>query len=145
MHFAGTMTLLALSFLTPYFYYIPRATLAAVLICAVVFMIDLKIIKLLWRGCSQYILCIWFVRSAWNKAPYFVSKVHFFFVERDAIAAIGTFFICVFISVEIGLLLGVVFCMIFFIRPSARPTLQIVNCKVKHYKRLEKWFHRLQL
>nr|XP_012233809.1 PREDICTED: sodium-independent sulfate anion transporter-like [Linepithema humile] len=98
--YSGTMTLLALSFLTPYFYYIPRATLAAVLICAVMFMIDLKIIKLLWKGC-----------------------------KRDAIAAIGTFLLCVFVSVEIGLLLGVVFCLIFFIRPSARPTIQVVTCK----------------
>lgn len=48
------MALLALSFLTPYFYYIPRATLAAVLITAVMFMIDVKIIKLLWKGSSQY-------------------------------------------------------------------------------------------
>lgn len=35
------MTLLALSLLTPYFYYIPKATLAAVLITAVVFMVHI--------------------------------------------------------------------------------------------------------
>lgn len=51
--FVGMMTLLALSFLTPYFYYIPRSTLAAVLISAVIFIIDLKIIRLLWKGCSE--------------------------------------------------------------------------------------------
>ncbi|KYN05700.1 Sodium-independent sulfate anion transporter [Cyphomyrmex costatus] len=100
--YSGTMTLLALSFLTPYFYYIPRATLAAVLISAVLFMIDLKIIKLLWKG---------------NK--------------MDAIAAIGTFVISVFIGIEIGLLLGVLFNLILFIRLSARLTLQIVNCKTR--------------
>lgn len=54
LHYAGTMALLALSFLTPYFYYIPRATLSAVLISAVLSMIDLKIIKVLWKGSSQY-------------------------------------------------------------------------------------------
>lgn len=37
--YSGTMTLLALSFLTPYFYFIPRATLGSVLICAVYFMV----------------------------------------------------------------------------------------------------------
>lgn len=52
-YFAGMMTFLALSFLTPYFYYIPRSTLAAVLISAVIFIIDLKIIRLLWKGCSE--------------------------------------------------------------------------------------------
>ena len=51
---SGTMALLALSFLTPYFYYIPQSTLAAVLVTAVVFMIDYKIIIILWRGSSKY-------------------------------------------------------------------------------------------
>ncbi|XP_011175247.2 sodium-independent sulfate anion transporter isoform X2 [Solenopsis invicta] len=98
--YSGTMALLALSFLTPYFYYIPRATLAAVLITAVLFMIDLKIIKLLWRG----------------------SKT-------DAVAAIGTFVLSILIGIEIGLLLGVLFNLILFIRMSARLTLQTINCK----------------
>ncbi|KAL6252201.1 hypothetical protein P5V15_007360 [Pogonomyrmex californicus] len=98
--YSGTMTLLALSFLTPYFYYIPRATLAAVLITAVLFMIDLKIIKLLWKG---------------NK--------------MDAVAAIGTFVLSVLIGIEIGLLLGILFNLILFIRLSARVTLQVVKCK----------------
>jgi len=98
--YSGTMALLALSFLTPYFYYIPRATLSAVLISAVLFMIDLKIIKLLWRG----------------------SKI-------DAVAMIGTFVVSIFIGIEIGLLLGILFNLILFIRLSARLTLQIINCK----------------
>ncbi|XP_036144402.1 sodium-independent sulfate anion transporter [Monomorium pharaonis] len=98
--YSGTMALLALSFLTPYFYYIPRATLAAVLITAVLFMIDLKIIKMLWRG----------------------SKT-------DAVAAIGTLVISTFIGIEIGLLLGVFFNLILFIRLSAKLTLQTVTCK----------------
>ncbi|XP_077272863.1 sodium-independent sulfate anion transporter isoform X1 [Temnothorax americanus] len=98
--YSGTMALLALSFLTPYFYYIPRATLSAVLIIAVFFMIDLKIIKLLWKG----------------------SKL-------DAIAAMGTFVISVLIGIEIGLLLGVLFNLILFIRLSARVTLQTTDCK----------------
>lgn len=59
----GTMALLALSFLTPYFYYIPRATLSAVLICAVMFMVDFKIIKLLWKGCSQYFIYIYIITA----------------------------------------------------------------------------------
>ncbi|XP_026470654.1 sodium-independent sulfate anion transporter-like [Ctenocephalides felis] len=47
--YSGTMTLLALSFLTPYFYYIPRATLSSVLICAVMFMFDWQIVMPMWR------------------------------------------------------------------------------------------------
>ncbi|KAL0108508.1 hypothetical protein PUN28_015208 [Cardiocondyla obscurior] len=98
--YSGSMALLALSFLTPYFSYIPRATLSAVLISAVLFMIDLKIIKLLWRG----------------------SKT-------DAIAAIGTFALAVFIGIEIGLLLGVLFNLILFIRLSTKLNLHVTNCK----------------
>ncbi|CAL1686971.1 unnamed protein product [Lasius platythorax] len=98
--YSGTMALLALSFLTPYFNYIPRATLSAVLITAVMFMIDVRIFKLLWKG-----------------------------YKTDAVAAIGTFLISILISVEIGLLLGVFFNLIFFIRPTARPTLQVIKCK----------------
>ncbi|KAH0945080.1 hypothetical protein HN011_004172 [Eciton burchellii] len=98
--YSGIMALLALSFLTPYFYYIPRATLSAILICAVVFVIDLRIIKSLWRGC-----------------------------KKDAVTAIGTFLVCVFIGVEIGLLLGILVSLLFFIWPSARPTFQMVDYK----------------
>ncbi|KAG5324414.1 S2611 protein, partial [Acromyrmex heyeri] len=98
--YSGTMALLALSFLTPYFYYIPRATLSAVLISAVLPMIDLKIIKVLWKG----------------------SKT-------DAIAATGTFVLSILIGIEIGFLLGIFFNLIIFIRFFARSTFQIDNCK----------------
>lgn len=37
--YSAIMTLLSLTLLTPYFNYIPKSTLAAVLICAVVFMV----------------------------------------------------------------------------------------------------------
>ena len=47
--YSAIMTLLSLSLLTPYFYYIPKSTLAAVLVCAVVFMViylsDKNIVK----------------------------------------------------------------------------------------------------
>ncbi|EGI61111.1 Sodium-independent sulfate anion transporter, partial [Acromyrmex echinatior] len=99
--YSGTMALLALSFLTPYFYYIPRATLSAVLISAVLPMIDLKIIKVLWKGSSK----------------------------TDAIAATGTFVLSILIGIEIGLLLGIFFNLIIFIRFFARSTFQIDNCK----------------
>lgn len=49
----GTLIILALTFLTPYFYFIPKATLSAVLICAVMFMVDYQIIKPLWKSNSM--------------------------------------------------------------------------------------------
>ncbi|CAD1473052.1 unnamed protein product [Heterotrigona itama] len=100
--YVGTMTLLALSFLTPYFYYIPRSTLAAVLISAVIFIIDLKIVRLLWKGC-----------------------------KRDAFAAIVTFLVSAIFGVELGLLVGALFSLIFFLRPPARPKIEVIQCKTE--------------
>ena len=100
--YVGIMTLLALSFLTPYFYYIPRATLAAVLISAVIFIIDFKIVKLLWKG----------------------SK-------KDAVAAIVTFLVSVVCGVELGLLTGAIFNLIYLIRPSVRPQIEVTQCKTR--------------
>jgi MFS superfamily sulfate permease-like transporter len=55
--------------------------------------------------------------------------------EKDAVTAIGTFLVCVFIGVEIGLLLGILVSLLFFIWPSARPTFQMVDYKVKRRER----------
>lgn len=54
--FLGIMVILAFSFLTPYFSYIPKATLAAVIICAVIFMIEIAITKMIWRINSKLTL-----------------------------------------------------------------------------------------
>lgn len=56
--YSGTMTLLALSLLTPYFYFIPKATLASVLICAVVYMVSYLSMK----NPSNVLLIIFFHR-----------------------------------------------------------------------------------
>ncbi|XP_046744753.1 sodium-independent sulfate anion transporter-like isoform X2 [Diprion similis] len=97
--YAGILTLLALSFLTPYFYYIPRASLAAVLIGAVIFMIEWSIIPVLWKG----------------------SK-------KDMAASIGTFIACI-ISVEYGLLFGVMLNILYLLHAWARPSIQVSKCK----------------
>ncbi|XP_011497709.1 PREDICTED: sodium-independent sulfate anion transporter-like [Ceratosolen solmsi marchali] len=96
--YSGILTMLALSFLTPYFYYIPKTVLSAVLISAVIFLIDWKIVQQLWRG----------------------SK-------RDAIASIGTFFVCIILNVEAGLLVGIVFNILYLLYLSARPAIQVTE------------------
>ncbi|CAH0723069.1 unnamed protein product, partial [Brenthis ino] len=47
--YSGIITLLALNYLTQYFYFIPKACLSSVLVCAVIFMIDFGTIARLWR------------------------------------------------------------------------------------------------
>ncbi|KAL9695517.1 hypothetical protein quinque_014802 [Culex quinquefasciatus] len=57
--YSAIMTLLALSLLTPYFYFIPKTTLAAVLIVSVAFMIDFSIVDTL-RKASKMDTLAWF-------------------------------------------------------------------------------------
>ncbi|XP_067860050.1 sodium-independent sulfate anion transporter isoform X2 [Heptranchias perlo] len=45
----GVIVLLSLAFLTPLFFYVPKAALAAVIICAVSTMFDIRIVVTLWR------------------------------------------------------------------------------------------------
>lgn len=47
--YTGIMVILALTFLTPYFSYMPRATLSSVIICAVLYMIEVTIAKMIWK------------------------------------------------------------------------------------------------
>lgn len=54
--FLGLLVILALLFLTPYFSFIPRATLAAIIIAAVIFMVEVKVVRPMWRTKSKNIL-----------------------------------------------------------------------------------------
>lgn len=45
--------ILSLQYFTPYFYYIPKASLAAVIIAAVVFMVEFHVVKPMWRTKSK--------------------------------------------------------------------------------------------
>lgn len=51
--YTGSLVILSLLFLTPLFYYIPKAALAAIIISAVIFMIEVKVIKPMWRSKSK--------------------------------------------------------------------------------------------
>ncbi|XP_026750150.2 sodium-independent sulfate anion transporter-like [Galleria mellonella] len=92
--YTGVLVLLALSLLTPYFYYIPKASLAAVIICAVIFMIEYEVVKPMWRS-----------RRA------------------DLVPAFATFALCLTVGVELGILAGVAVNVMFLLYPSARPQL----------------------
>ncbi|XP_034242350.1 sodium-independent sulfate anion transporter-like isoform X2 [Thrips palmi] len=98
--YSGAMILLALVLLTPYFYYIPKATLAAVLISAVVFLVDLDILRPLWRS----------------------SK-------RSLLVTVLTFAACLGMGVEVGLLLGVALELAYLVYLWARPPVTVQLCK----------------
>ncbi|CAG9786111.1 unnamed protein product [Diatraea saccharalis] len=93
--YTGVLVLLALSLLTPYFYYIPKASLAAVVISAVIFMIEYEVVKPMWRS-----------RRA------------------DLVPAFATFALCLAIGVELGILAGIAVNVVLLLYPSARPQLE---------------------
>lgn len=51
--YTGVLVLFAIMFLTPLFFYIPKAALSAVIIAAVIFMIEVKVVKPMWRSKSK--------------------------------------------------------------------------------------------
>ncbi|XP_015183774.1 PREDICTED: sodium-independent sulfate anion transporter [Polistes dominula] len=94
--YTGILVILALSLLTPYFYYIPKATLSSVIISAVIFMVEINILRRIWRS----------------------SK-------KDLIPAFVTFFACLFAGVELGILIGIAIDLLILIYFNARPTMYI--------------------
>ncbi|XP_045112599.1 sodium-independent sulfate anion transporter-like [Portunus trituberculatus] len=74
----GVMVLLSLAFLTPAFRYIPKSTLAAVIMCAVIHLIDYSIVMPLWRS----------------------KKI-------DLVPLLVTFIACLMWGLEWGILLGI--------------------------------------
>ncbi|XP_046987854.1 sodium-independent sulfate anion transporter-like isoform X1 [Schistocerca americana] len=99
--FTGILILLALSFLTSTFYFIPKATLAGIIITAMYFMIDVAILSLLWK-----------------------TK------KLDLIPYIVTFFCCIFLGLEMGIGIGVGVNLLFLLYDSARPRLLVDEINV---------------
>jgi len=78
--FSGTLVILALAFLMPALSYIPKPILAAVIMSSVIFMVEIHELPLLWRGRRLELL------------PWLL-----------------TFFCCLFINIEFGMLIGAAF------------------------------------
>lgn len=77
------------------------ASLSAVIICAVIYMIEYEVVKHIWKS----------------------SK-------KDLIPMFVTFLFCLVIGVEYGILLGVGTNLVFLLYPSARPTVHVDKCTV---------------
>ncbi|XP_074038266.1 sodium-independent sulfate anion transporter [Leptinotarsa decemlineata] len=107
--YTAIMVFLAFTLLTPYFPFIPKPTLAAVIICAVIFMVELMIIRKLWRI---------------NKLDLFP-----FFI---------TFFTSLLIGIEVGILVGLMADILKVLYTSSRPRILVekidVNSLERHVK-----------
>ncbi|XP_038064470.1 sodium-independent sulfate anion transporter-like isoform X1 [Patiria miniata] len=92
----GSLVLLALAFLTPAFYYIPKAALAAVIIFSVFFMLDYQIVGHLWK-----------IRK-W-----------------ELLTLIATFFPSLHLGVEYGTMIGIGVDLLMLLFPVAKPSYKV--------------------
>ncbi|ESO05910.1 hypothetical protein HELRODRAFT_130418, partial [Helobdella robusta] len=90
----GTLVILSLLFLTPYFHYIPESTLAVIIFCAVLDMISFKLPVKLWKVNSTFVcVCV-------------------------------CLFVCVCVCVRWGILCGIAFSLVTLICLWSRPKLK---------------------
>ncbi|XP_033166350.1 sodium-independent sulfate anion transporter [Drosophila mauritiana] len=88
----GALVLLTLAFLTTTFAYIPKATLAAIIIAAMFFMVEYETIGEIWRA-----------------------------KKRDMLPFLVTVLTCVFWTLEYGMVVGIVFNALFLLYKSMKP------------------------
>ncbi|MCC3306446.1 SulP family inorganic anion transporter [Sneathiella sp. HT1-7] len=95
-----TAALIALSvlFFTPLFYYLPQAVLAAIIIIAVLGLVDLKALKVNWT-----------------------------YSKSDAAAWLVTFAVVMAEGIELGIIAGIVVSLILFLWRSSKPHIAIVG------------------
>lgn len=94
--YTGVLVIVALLVFTPYFFYIPKCALAAIIIAAVIFMVEVKVVKPMWR-----------------------TK------KSDLIPGLGTFIACLVLPLEIGIVIGIGLNLLFILYHAARPKISV--------------------
>ncbi|XP_026724926.1 sodium-independent sulfate anion transporter-like isoform X2 [Trichoplusia ni] len=95
--YTGILVILTLLLLTPYFYFIPKAVLASVIVCAVVQMVDVAIVKKLWR-----------------------------YSRLDLFTLFGTLLLSLCVGMEVGLIAGVGIDALLLLYYHSRPPLDVL-------------------
>ncbi|EFX78814.1 hypothetical protein DAPPUDRAFT_245670 [Daphnia pulex] len=98
--YTAVLVLLAISVLTPYFFFIPKSCLAAVIICAVIFMVEISLMKMVWKS----------------------KKI-------DLVPFGVTFVFCVFVGLSQGILIGTAVNLGMLLYSTARPRIRIHKIK----------------
>ena len=93
--FTGVVVILAIQFLTQTFQYVPKACLGAVIISALVLMVDYKAVRSIWR------------------------------VKKIDIVPLSLTFFGSFYAIDVGLLMGIVSSLIIVLYPIAVPKLKV--------------------
>ena len=105
------LVLLSLLFLTPLFYYLPKATLGAVIVMAVIPLIDFSSFRQCWR---------------FNKA--------------DALTLLATFVLVLVLGVELGILSGIGISIALLLYRSSQPHIAVVGRvgNSEHFRNIER-------
>ncbi|CAG9094603.1 unnamed protein product [Plutella xylostella] len=150
--YTGLLVLLTLLFLTPLFYYIPRAAFASVITCAVLHMVDVDIVRKLWSAnkvdviplAATFSLCLSLgvevgllcgvavdalLLLLYHTAP--PLQLQFVHVKVDVIPLAATFCLCLSLGVELGLLCGVAVDALLLLLYHTAPPLQLQFVHVK--------------
>jgi sodium-independent sulfate anion transporter 11 len=133
----------ALGLLMPFCAYIPKASLAAVIITAVIFSVEYEVVRPMWRSKSKNLKLLIVSEHIWELKVviHFVqccknaNKIHFQtpFSELDLIPGFATFFACLFWALEYGILVGVGVQIMFVLYNIARPTVKVFAKKVSYH------------
>ncbi|XP_049853769.1 sodium-independent sulfate anion transporter-like [Schistocerca gregaria] len=94
--YTGLLVILSLLFFTQYFYFIPKASLAAIIIAAVIFMVELHVVVPIWKTSKQ-----------------------------DLIPGFATFIACLVLQLELGIVVGIGVNILFVLFNIARPKIRI--------------------
>lgn len=113
-------------FFTPYFTYIPKAALGAVIIAAVVFMVELHVLQPMWRSKSK-LVSLEFVFQI-----IFYDKFYFF-LGTDLVPGIACFFACLILPLEMGILVGIGVNVVFILYHAARPKIHMEKRVVSNF------------
>ena len=100
--FTGLLVILVVLFLTSWFYFLPLAVLSSIVIIAVTKLFDMKGFMEIWR---------------YNKG--------------DAISMLVTFVVVLFMGVELGILVGVILSVLFFLFRTSQPHVAVLG-RVDH-------------
>lgn len=102
--YTGILVILSLLFFTPYFFYIPKSALAGIIISAVVFMVEVRVVKPMWR-----------------------SK------KADLIPGLAAFIACLILPLEIGILVGIGINVVFILYHASRPKIHMEKVIVSFF------------
>uniref|UniRef100_A0A1A9WJC3 SLC26A/SulP transporter domain-containing protein n=1 Tax=Glossina brevipalpis TaxID=37001 RepID=A0A1A9WJC3_9MUSC len=115
--YTGVIVLSALSILTPYFQYIPKSSLSAVLIAAVIFMVGLYA-----QSHKRKNIFITVNSKQVDLKPLTeLWKTN----KKDFISWLGCLIVCLAAGVEMGLLYGIILNMIFVLLRLGKPKLEV--------------------